>query len=349
MYAREEFTPWGASWLQYDSALSRQWWEGQYDSTWSKQWWEGQYDSTWSQQWWKVRAEGDGGWRSSDESFDENHLPSERDIEQWKKLRQGKDWKKWEEVLSRIARKAFDWKKWEDEEREDWYEWKERNEDCLKLNEEWAVHRMLCLLKETIKPVPERLDLALCAAEKETEEAEGALQRKCDYVQQQLRQVISIFGTGDSYHKTVRDSHIEELVNVIVLVQDVVEVCQKQGSQFLIEITERDQGPLHGALKALRDVFTLRLSLTVKLGDSTAWEEAAKKAYVHYPGVLGDASDEERSKLLQSYVKVMWDNDNFCKLGFLFFDSNATKTAKGKKRPKKRPKSGSEPLDRAER
>ena len=326
---RGEFTPqityWDAPWLGYVSA--------------------------WPQERRGVQAGGNDGSCASEESTDDSYLSSPRHIEQWKNLKKSKSWKKWKDGLLRRVRKAFKTcvAEYDDEERMAWDEWKMHNEDCLKLNEEWAVHRMLCLLKETIKPVPERLDLALCAAEKETEEAEGALQRKCDYVQQQLRQVISIFGTGDSYHKTVRDSHIEELVNVIVLVQDVVEVCQKQGSQFLIEITERDQGPLHGALKALRDVFTLRLSLTVKLGDSTAWEEAAKKAYVHYPGVLGDASDEERSKLFQSYGKVMWDNDNFCKLGFLFFDSNATKTAKGKKRPKKRPKSGSEPLDRAER
>ena len=162
-------------------------------------------------------------------------------------------------------------------------------------------------------------------------------------MQQQLRQVISIFGTGDSYHKTVRHWHIEELVNVIVLVQDLVDACQKQGSQFLIEITERNQGPLHEALKALRDVFTLRLSLTVELGNATAWEDAVKKAYRHYPGVLDDAEDEERSKISQSYGKVFSNPENFCKLGFMAFDSNATKTAKGKKRPKKRPKSGSEP------
>ena len=301
--------------------------------------------SAYSQQSWEDRAGGNVDSCASEESTDDSYLPSPRHTEQWKNLKKLKNWKKWEEGLLRRARKAFKTcvEEYDDEERMAWYEWKMRNEDCLKLNEEWAVHRMLCLLKQTIEPVPKRLQEASRAAKKRAEEAHGALQLRCENVNLQLKSAILSFAKGDHLHETVKHKGIEELVEVIVLVQGLVDDCQKQGSQFLIEITERNQGPLHEALKALRDVFTLRLSLTVELGNSTAWEDAVKKAYRHYPGVLDDAEDEERSKISQSYGKVFSNPENFCKLGFMAFDTNATKKAKGKKRPKKRPKSGSEP------
>ena len=250
----------------------------------------------------------------------------------------GKDWKKWEAVLLRKARKAFEtcMEEYDDEERKDWYEWKSRNEDCLKINEEWAVHRMRCLLKQTVKPVNDLLMEASRAAQKEAEEAQGALGLKCEYVHEQLGKMICIFGTGHSLYETVNHVDTTYLVDVIVLLQEVVSACQKKGSECLIEIAERNQGPLHEALKALRDIFTLRLSLTVTLGNYTAWDEATRKAYLHYPGVLDDDLAEERSRLYQSYGKVMFDN--ILTLGFIAFDSNNAKAACKKKNGKKRPK-----------
>jgi hypothetical protein len=154
-------------------------------------------------------------------------------------------------------------------------------------------------------------------------------------VHKQLKEAIYYFvegNAGDSVHKTVK-----QLVDVLVLVQESMDACQKQGSQFLTEITERNRGPLHEAQKKLRDSLTLGLSLTVPLGEYTPWDVAARQAYAHHPGVLDVVLEDERSKLHISYGKVM--DGNFCSIGFLAFDSNATmeavKRADGKKRPRR--------------
>ena len=86
------------------------------------------------------------------------------------------------------------------------------------------------------------------------------------------------------------------------------------------EITERIRGGLHEALKKRRDSVTLSLWLTVPLGKYRPWDDAARKAYAHHPGVLdGDTMEvyRERSKLHQSYCKVMYKN--FSRVGFMGF------------------------------
>ena len=305
---RGEFTPqityWDASWLGYVSA--------------------------WPQERRGVQAGGNDGSCASEESTDDSYLSSPRHIEQWKNLKKSKSWKKWKEGLLRRVRKAFKTcvAEYDDEERMAWDEWKMHNEECLKLNEEWAVHRMVCLLKETLEPVQGLLTVASRAAKKKAEEAQGGLRLICEYVYQQLENAIFQFGTGDSVHKTVN-----QLVDVLVLVQETMDVCQKQGSEFLIEITERNQGPLHEAVKTVRDSFILRLSLTVSLGNYTAWDEALGKAFKHHPDVL----EVERSKLYNCYERVM--NSNFRTLGFMAFDSTATAIkANGKKKSKRKRK-----------
>ena len=88
------------------------------------------------------------------------------------------------------------------------------------------------------------------------------------------------------------------------------------------EITERIRGGLHEALKKRRDSVTLSLWLTVPLGKYRPWDDAARKAYAHHPGVLDVvAVDIERSKMYQSYGKVK--EKNFYTFGFMALDSDA--------------------------